>query len=72
MNITDNFSESLQSVLGLKILKFLDAELDPGSRIRNLFDPGSGIRMEKFVSGIRIGDPRPGIWDKHPGSAPLL
>jgi hypothetical protein len=44
MNIQDHSSE--ETVFGLKILKFLEA--DP---IRNLFDPGSG--MEKFRSGIR-------------------
>jgi hypothetical protein len=32
-------------------------------RIRNLLDPGSGIGMEKLVSGIR---------NKHSGSATLV
>jgi hypothetical protein len=52
--------------LGVKILKFFDA--DPGSRIRNgnRSDPGSG--MEKS----RIRDWGSGIWDKHPGSATLV
>ncbi len=40
-----------------KILKFFDADMDPGSGI--YFEPGSGI--EKFGSGI-----------KHPGSATLI
>jgi hypothetical protein len=31
MNIPDNFSESLETVLGLKILKFFSAYPDPGS-----------------------------------------
>ncbi len=41
MNIPNRFSERLETVLGLKIVQFFDA--DP--------DPGSG--MEKFGSGIR-------------------
>jgi hypothetical protein len=49
MNIPDNFSESLETVFRVKILKFFDADPDPG--IRNLIDPGSG--MEKFGSGIQ-------------------
>jgi hypothetical protein len=44
MNIQDHFYESLETVFGLKILKFFDA--DPELGVRNLFDPGS--RMEKF------------------------
>jgi hypothetical protein len=31
MNIQDNFSKSLETVLGLKILKFFDANPDPES-----------------------------------------
>jgi hypothetical protein len=34
----------------VEILKFLDADVDPGSG--NLFDPESGIRDKKFGSGI--------------------
>jgi hypothetical protein len=49
MNILDHFSESLETIFGVKILIF-DADPDPGSG--NLFDPGSGIRMKK----IRIRD----------------
>jgi hypothetical protein len=48
MNIPDHFSESLETVLGLKIFNFFDA--DP---IWNLFDPRAGIRKLK----IRIRDP---------------
>jgi hypothetical protein len=51
-----SFFRELRTVLGLKILKFFDADPDP-----DLFDPGSG--MEKFVSGIQ---------DKHHGSVTLL
>jgi hypothetical protein len=45
----------------VKIFNFFDADPDPMSGFRNLFDPGSG--MEKF-----------GFWilDKHPGSATLI
>jgi hypothetical protein len=51
MNIPDHISESLKTIFRLNILKF---------GIRNLFDPGSGIRDGK----IRIRD-------KHSGSATL-
>jgi hypothetical protein len=57
MNIPDNNSESLETIFGVKILKFFDADADSGSG--NLFNPGYG--NEK----IRIRD-------KHPGSATLL
>ncbi len=46
MNIPDHFSESLETFFGLKILKFFDADLDPGFGIfstMDLFDPGSWI-----------------------------
>jgi hypothetical protein len=44
MNVPDNFSESLETVFGLKLLKFFDADPDPGSRIKDLVYRGSGIR----------------------------
>jgi hypothetical protein len=53
--IPDHISESLETIFGLKILKFFDEE-DPDSGVRNLIDPGSGI--EKFGSGISIPDPQ--------------
>jgi hypothetical protein len=57
MNIPEYFSESLQTVFSVK-----NRYLNSLMRIRNLFDPGSGIRDGK----IRIRD-------KHPGSAtPIL
>jgi hypothetical protein len=56
MNILDHISESLETIFCDKLLKFFDADADPGSV--NLFDPGSG--MEK----IRIRE-------KHPRSATL-
>jgi hypothetical protein len=43
------------------MLKFFDADPDSGYGIRNLSDPGSG--MKKFGFGIR---------DKHPESATLV
>jgi hypothetical protein len=52
MNIPDHISESLETIFLVKILRFLYADLERGSGIRNLFDPGSG--MEKIL----IGDPR--------------
>jgi hypothetical protein len=58
VNILDNFSESFETVFGLKILKFFDADTDPGSS-----DLDSGSGMKKFGSGIRY---------KHPGSARLV
>ncbi len=51
MHIPHHISESLETIFWVKILKFFDA--DP-----EYFDPGSGIRMEKFGSGINIPDPQ--------------
>jgi hypothetical protein len=45
MNIPDRFSESLDTVLGLKILKFFDADTDPGSGMNKNSDPASGINI---------------------------
>jgi hypothetical protein len=53
MNIPDHISESLETIFGVKILEFFDADVDPDPGSGNLFDPGSGIRDEK----IRIWDP---------------
>ncbi len=44
-------SESLEKNFGLKILKFFDADPDPGSGIFFTLDPGSG--MDKFGTGVR-------------------
>jgi hypothetical protein len=44
MNIPDHFSESLETIFWVKILKFFEADAVQG--FRNLFDPGSG--MEKI------------------------
>jgi hypothetical protein len=48
-----SYSESLEKILWVKILKFFDADSDP--RIFLTLDPGTG--MEK----IRIRYPEPGI-----------
>ncbi len=40
MNIPDKFSESLEIVFWVKILKFFDADPDPGSVIFLTLDPG--------------------------------
>ena len=54
--IPDRISESLETIFGLKILKFFYVDPDPGSGIFLTLDPGSGI--EKFGSGINIPDPQ--------------
>jgi hypothetical protein len=43
MNISVNFSKSLEIIFVVKIPEFFDADPDPGSGIRNLLDPGFGI-----------------------------
>jgi hypothetical protein len=50
MNILDHISERLEIIFWVKILKFFDADADPGSW--KLYDPGSGIRDGK----IRVRD----------------
>ncbi len=62
INILDHVSESLEKqVFWVKILKFFDADADPG--FRNLCDPGSEIRDGKNsdpgsgMEKIRIPDP---------------
>jgi hypothetical protein len=56
MNILHHISESLETIIWVKILKFFDADPDPG--IFLTLDPG----WKKFGSGIR---------DKHSGYATL-
>jgi hypothetical protein len=59
MNIPDHFSESVETVFFLlKILKFFDADPDPGSGIRDLVIPDPESGMEKNGSGINIPDPQ--------------
>ena len=48
MNNKDNISESLETIIWVKILKFFDAD----SESRNLCDPGSGMEKKS--------DPDPG------------
>jgi hypothetical protein len=46
MNIPAHISESLEkNFFGLKILKFCNADLDPGSGIFSIRDPGSGMKI---------------------------
>jgi hypothetical protein len=40
MNIPDHISESLETIFGLKILKFFDMDPDPGSGIFLTLDRG--------------------------------
>jgi hypothetical protein len=57
INIPDHiFPRAYKQLFGFKILKFFDADPDPGSGIVFTLDPGS--RMEKFGSGIDIPDPQ--------------
>jgi hypothetical protein len=58
MKIPDHISESLETIFWDRILKFFDANPDPGSGILVTLDPGWKI----LGSGIR---------DKHPESATL-
>jgi hypothetical protein len=44
MNIPDHFSESLETFFYGKILKFFDADPDPGSGMQDFFDPGSASK----------------------------
>ncbi len=48
-----NISESLETIFGVKILKFFDADADPDSGSGSLFDSGSDPG-----SGIHIPDPQ--------------
>ena len=50
MNNPDHISESLETIFGVILIKFFDADPDPGSRIFLTLDPGSGTK--KFGSGI--------------------
>jgi hypothetical protein len=53
------FPRGLETIFWVKILKFFDADADPG--FGNLCDPGSGIQNEKnsdLGSGINISDPQ--------------
>jgi hypothetical protein len=56
INIPDHIFESLVKILGLNLVKFSDADMDPGSGIFLTVNPGS--RREKFGFGINIPDPQ--------------
>jgi hypothetical protein len=59
MHNPDNIFDSLELIFWEKILKFFDADPDPGSGI--FFEPGSGIRNGKNSdpgSWINIPDPQ--------------
>ncbi len=51
--ISELMFENLVAIFGLTILKFFDADPDPGSGIFSTLDSGSGIRDAK----TRIRDP---------------
>jgi hypothetical protein len=59
INIPDDISESLEPIFWVKIIKFFNADPDPGSGIFLTLDPGCG--MEKIQ-----------IRDEYPGCATLL
>ncbi len=59
MNIQDHISESLETKLfGLKIFKFSDADLDPGSGIFLTWIRDPGWKNSNPGSGIKIPDPQ--------------
>jgi hypothetical protein len=45
MNISDRNCEGLETIFGLKVFKFFDADPDPGSGIFLTRDPESGINI---------------------------
>ncbi len=58
MDIPDHISESLETILWVKILDFFDADLDPGSEIFSTLDPGwkiSRIRNTCHISHLLYG-----------------
>jgi hypothetical protein len=60
MNIPDHISESLETIFLVKILRFFDADQDPGSGIfLTLYPP---------IRDGKNSDPVSGIQDVYPGS----
>ncbi len=60
MNIPDHISESLETIVWAKMIKFFDADADPG--IFLTLDPG----WKKFgSSGINIPDPQTVSWNRN-------
>jgi hypothetical protein len=58
MNILDHISESLETIFGLK---YLNSLMRMRIRIREFFDPGSGIgdgKNSDLGAGIKIPDPQ--------------
>ncbi len=82
MNLLDHISESLETILVLKILKFFVADLDPGYGVFLTLLSGFGIREGEIRiwdgkigirnGKIRIRNGKIRIRDKHPGSETLL
>ncbi len=56
MNISEHFTESLETVLGLQLLEHYDVDSEPGSKIFLTLYAGFG--MEKFGCRINILDPQ--------------
>jgi hypothetical protein len=56
MNIPDHISESIETIFGLKIVKFFDADPDAGSGIYLTLDPG--WKKSDSESRINIPDPQ--------------
>jgi hypothetical protein len=48
MNNPDHISQSLETIFWVKLLKFFDADLDPGSGLEKIWirDQGSGINVQ--------------------------
>jgi hypothetical protein len=58
ISIPDHISESKKTFIGLQILKFFDADADPGSGIFLTLDSDPGSGVEKFGSEMNIPDPQ--------------
>ncbi len=61
VKIPDHFTESLETIFWVIILKLFDVDVDADLGFGTLFDPGSGIRDGKYSdleSGINIPDPQ--------------
>ncbi len=54
MNIPDHIFESLEPILGLKILKFFEGDPDPLSGIFLSLDPGSGMVDPGSLINIQV------------------
>ncbi len=54
MNISDHISESLETIFWVKIVKFLDADVDPDPGIFLSLDLGSGINIPNPQQCIQV------------------